>query len=801
MNFEKQLLDYDDAHDKNSMYKWTRMYMKQVMILLQFQRATREGNWFLYLSTLEKLCVYFFAYNRLDYAQNIPEYTARMHHIQTSNPEIWQEFVNGDFTVNTSNTVPFTRIAVDQAMEHLNKSTKGQGGISGITSNANTLLKFCLTGPELARIVAEGEQLTAVTNSGTNHQQHHCLSQAKVRKQEQSITQLKKVLAPCNLFSGSSEADSDPVDDATTGRMYKLLSNEILPDNIKESILSTEKMGMDAYTRFVQDRLTGEGNLWAKMTKVKLLSWTASAKEMKLKGGSEELTLKATSSLFARMLIIARSSRDVIDLEEVIGTHEFAYTNRVLMKPDGSVHPTTDKSAVIHLLENLVQSDNPTIQAATTQSTNEEEGVCLIVDGMAVLQELMAVKNVKTCKELGTSYVKLIDSKGRGYGQVRVIFDNYTKVSSLKEGTRERRRGKSKAIRSYIVEDSTSIRDKSLFLSSNATKDSLTLYLAQQLINQSSIENLVTVTRSSVMKNSEVHVRTGVSTQEEADTIMVLHAVEVAIAGLDVHIYSQDTDVLLLALRRVPLLGTKPAMIMGTSEHRRKVMMKPIYDALGADKASALINWHALTGCDTTGHIQGTSKKGCFTAFLNSSPAVIAALSGLGEGAEPSVEVVKGCEEFLCSLVCPKRLNIYQAKDLRWYMFKRLRRDQGVDKLPPTEGAWFEHIRRAHIQANVWSQDLVLNPVNLDPVILGWKLEDNKLFPVLSKEAPAPDSVVQLIRCNCGSTNVDSTKKCSRRCSCRQNNLVCTELCHCAGDDKCQNTEPIIIGEDIDDDG
>jgi len=87
------------------------------------------------------------------------------------------------------------------------------------------------------------------------------------------------------------------------------------------------------------------------MAKVKLLSWTTSAKEMKLKAGSEVLTLKATSSLFARMLIIPRSSRDVVDLEEVIGKHEFAYSNRVLMEPDGSVHPTTDKSAVIHLLK------------------------------------------------------------------------------------------------------------------------------------------------------------------------------------------------------------------------------------------------------------------------------------------------------------------------------------------------------------------------------------------------------------------------------------------------------------------
>ena len=68
---------------------------------------------------------------------------------------------------------------------------------------------------------------------------------------------------------------------------------------------------------------------------------------------------------------------------------------------------------------------------------------------------------------------------------------------------------------------------------------------------------------------------------------MILHAVEVAGRGFDVHIHSQDTDVMLLALRRVPQLGT-PAMIMGTEDHRRKVMLKPIYEKLGPNKASAL---------------------------------------------------------------------------------------------------------------------------------------------------------------------------------------------------------------------
>ena len=69
-----------------------------------------------------------------------------MYSLENGDRDTWEEFLRGNFSVNTSNNVPFTRIGVDQAMEHLNKVTKGQGGISGITSTPQTLLKFCLTG-------------------------------------------------------------------------------------------------------------------------------------------------------------------------------------------------------------------------------------------------------------------------------------------------------------------------------------------------------------------------------------------------------------------------------------------------------------------------------------------------------------------------------------------------------------------------------------------------------------------------------------------------------------------------------
>ena len=53
---------------------------------------------------------------------------------------------------------------------------------------------------------------------------------------------------------------------------------------------------------------------------------------------------------------------------------------------------------------------------------------------------------------------------------------------------------------------------------------------------------------------------------------MIYHAIEVARSGMNVHIDSQDTDVLLLALRRTPLLGDHSALVMGTSERRRSFL-------------------------------------------------------------------------------------------------------------------------------------------------------------------------------------------------------------------------------------
>ena len=107
-------------------------------------------------------------------------------------------------------------------------------------------------------------------------------------------------------------------------------------------------------------------------------------------------------------------------------------------------------------------------------------------------------------------------------------------------------------------------------------------------------------------------------------------------------------------------------------------------------------------------------------------------LAGHRQGDEPSEEVLCDFGEYLCSLFYPGGVRIGEAKMRRWFLFKQLRDEQGVDKLPATHGAWIEHMSRAHVQVNISHHDMVLKLTCLDPLTLGWIYLDRKLVSVLS---------------------------------------------------------------------
>ena len=151
-------------------------------------------------------------------------------------------------------------------------------------------------------------------------------------------------------------------------------------------------------------------------------------------------------------------------------------------------------------------------------------------------------------------------------------------------------------------------------------------------------------------------------------------------------------------------------------------------------------------------------------------------------------------ESFVCTVYNPKGINIQKLPELRWHLFCKSMCEG--DRLPPTIPALKQHIMRAHVQAYTWGQAHISQQKLLDPLQHGFYKEDNGRFmPVTTDALPAPKAIIELVRCNC------KTNCTSARCSCKMNDLPCTELC-CCSTERCRNDtdiQAVIRPEDPED--
>ena len=117
-----------------------------------------------------------------------------------------------------------------------------------------------------------------------------------------------------------------------------------------------------------------------------------------------------------------------------------------------------------------------------------------------------------------------------------------------------------------------------------------------------------------------------------------------------------------------------------------------------------------------------------------------------------------------------------------------------LEKFTPTVEAARLNIKRVHYQASIW-KNLSLDIVPLDVEQFGWvKDSTNKTVdPVFmdSTTPIAPDSLLKVRFCGCCSQNPCS----SLRCSCKQANFTCGELCKCK-DECCNGSAPQEVHND-----
>lgn len=128
----------------------------------------------------------------------------------------------------------------------------------------------------------------------------------------------------------------------------------------------------------------------------------------------------------------------------------------------------------------------------------------------------------------------------------------------------------------------------------------------------------------------------------------------------------------------------------------------------------------------------------------------------------------------MCQLYGYQTRSVEEAR--YWHVRKTCKIDKSLLPLPDLDGLR-QHTLRANFQAAIWRRATTAVTAPPDPTSSGWQLIDNHLSPRWTINPPVPDSLKEKFnRCACKKNMCETS-----RCSCRANDLVCTELCLCSG--------------------
>ena len=160
--------------------------------------------------------------------------------------------------------------------------------------------------------------------------------------------------------------------------------------------------------------------------------FTSGNKRHAVKVRDKTIDMKETKDLHGRLMVLARSNRDV-DQKKAIGNYDFTLTPRALFAPDGTVLPCTDKSKLIHLLEQLASEKTAQGDSLQDEATEEDN---LNPNRMVLVQKLTKKPaTMVTVRYLSQSFYERLMNLAQNFDGVILVFDTY-KTDSLKNATR-----------------------------------------------------------------------------------------------------------------------------------------------------------------------------------------------------------------------------------------------------------------------------------------------------------------------------------------------------------------------------
>jgi hypothetical protein len=153
-------------------------------------------------------------------------------------------------------------------------------------------------------------------------------------------------------------------------------------------------------------------------------------------------------------------------------------------------------------------------------------------------------------------------------------------------------------------------------------KEELFQFLSENLINETSdlqIEVLSTQGEK-VLTNKKVDHDTSLiepCKQEEADTRMLLHAMDAALHGHQkLYIRTVDSDVVILAIHFFDKLKVSELWVgYGRGKTFRNIPIHEVVLHLSPLQCRGILFWHAFSGCDITSAFMGIGKKTAWSTW------------------------------------------------------------------------------------------------------------------------------------------------------------------------------------------
>ena len=661
-----------EMKEKSAQFFYWYTGMELELLLLTMITSERAGLFEQYCRSLRAVVKWFFTFNHVHYARWLSVHIRDLDLLPQRNPKINRLFSDGYFVLQKSRR-KFSGMGLDQAHEQNNATLKSDGGVPGLTTQEDQLVKWSLWSPEVLRVCQEFEKSLGVESTETIMPHHECtVSHQKLF--DKHVSQMVSAVGDCgNPFS------------STTNELYRIHTGDLLDENSIKCLRSLENLGETQYTTFVKERLIDRKKPITDAIERNRIQLFEAKPVSRTKLQKDVVNLRQESRMFSRMYVSCQSRN--ADLGEF-----FRHENQQCppsLSTDGHLRSGC-KADLVKCLEDLVD----TVEARPNTDVT-------IIDGPALINQL-GPKKCKNAVEYAESIVvPTIQTELRHSKRVDCVFDEYIvrdgAEASLKLYKRNQRSA-TKHIDRKFTETIPIVPSKwQENLRSDVYKSQLFPFLARKIcdLKLPSGQLCITTVGAKVLSTSDTDI-SGLQPCDhaEADTRVFVHALDAFKKGArSILIKTADTDIVVIAVAFVSYHAIPQLWVaFGTGKDFRYVAVHKIARALGQTYSAALPFFHAFTGCDTVSFINRIGKKTAWKIF-RLDPSFAKLFASLTPDLTSVPEKTMSSIERFTILLFARSSNETCIDSMRRELFT----DRGlqITNLPPTKAALVQHTNRA----------------------------------------------------------------------------------------------------------